>query len=251
MTTSIQRRISIVIPCLNDAVLLEQCLSSIVAQTLQPEEVIVVDNGSTDNSVEVANRMGARVVHEPLQGITWASAAGYNSARGDLIVRFDADCVIPPDHLSQVNAIWNRTEETPGCTIVALTGTGSFDIPGRMGEWLALCYLGAYRWSTKQALGHYPIFGSNSVISRQWWEDVKDQITLSETFVHEDMYFSFFVRPHETVWFEKNLKLIMHPRALMGVRQSFIRLVRGFYTIKIAWKREPVHQRLESRRDWT
>lgn len=61
MTTSIQRRISIVIPCLNDAVLLEQCLSSIVAQTLQPEEVIVVDNGSTDNSVEVANRMGARV----------------------------------------------------------------------------------------------------------------------------------------------------------------------------------------------
>ena len=100
MTTSIQRRISIVIPCLNDAVLLEQCLSSIVAQTLQPEEVIVVDNGSTDNSVEVANRMGARVVHEPLQGITWASAAGYNSARGDLIVRFDADCVIPPDHVT-------------------------------------------------------------------------------------------------------------------------------------------------------
>lgn len=97
------------------------------------------------------------MVHEPLQGITWASAAGYNSARGDLIVRFDADCVIPPDHLSQVNAIWNRTEETPGRTIVALTGTGSFDIPGRMGEWLALCYLGAYRWSTKQALGHYPI----------------------------------------------------------------------------------------------
>lgn len=56
---------SIVIPCYNDAVLLRRCLRSIQQQTAAPAEVVVVNNGSTDDSENVAKESGARVVEEP------------------------------------------------------------------------------------------------------------------------------------------------------------------------------------------
>src|SRR5699024_6538246 len=117
----------------------------------------------------------------------------------------------------------------------------------RLGRLSADLYLGAYRWATKQALGHYPIFGSNCSLSTTWWEEVRDDINLANTFVHEDMYFSFFVRPHETVWFQRDLTVMMDPRALFGVRQLWTRVARGFHTIRSAWEREPVYIRLVRR----
>jgi len=58
--------VAVVVPCLNDAALLERCLHSFAAQSSLPEFVIVVDNGSTDNSAQVvATDFGAQVVREP------------------------------------------------------------------------------------------------------------------------------------------------------------------------------------------
>lgn len=248
------RTLTVVIPCLNDADLLRGCLASINAQTIAPDEIIVVDNGSTDNSVQIAEDAGATVVHEARRGITWASAAGYNAAGGEVIVRIDADCTLHSDYLARIHETWDRASaESAASTksVVALTGVGSFDLPGpmggRIGDGIADFYLGAYRWATKQALGHYPIFGSNCSISRVWWEEVRDGIDLSNTFVHEDMYFSFFVRPHETVWFQKDLTVMMDPRALYGAKQIWTRVARGFHTIRSAWELEPVYIRLVRR----
>ncbi|NBX23632.1 MAG: glycosyltransferase, partial [Microbacteriaceae bacterium] len=58
--------ISVIIPSLNDAVLLDQCLSALRSQTRLPDEIVVVDNGSTDNTADVAKSFGARVVEEPV-----------------------------------------------------------------------------------------------------------------------------------------------------------------------------------------
>ena len=241
------RTLTVVIPCLNDADLLRDCLASINAQTVTPDEVIVVDNGSTDDSVRVAETAGATIIREPRRGITWASAAGYNAATGDVIVRIDADCTLPVDYLARIHAIWDQTARDSNQTVVALTGVGSFQLPGRLGRLSADLYLGAYRWASKQALGHYPIFGSNCSLSTTWWEEVRDDINLANTFVHEDMYFSFFVRPHETVWFQRDLTVMMDPRALFGVRQLWTRVARGFHTVRSAWEREPVYVRLVRR----
>ena len=54
--------ISVVIPVYNDAALLRRCLEALAAQTRRADEIVVVDNGSTDDSAEVARRGGARVV---------------------------------------------------------------------------------------------------------------------------------------------------------------------------------------------
>lgn len=241
------RTLSVVIPCLNDGELLRECLASLQNQTVAPDEIIVVDNGSTDDSVNIAESAGALVIHEARQGITWASAAGYNAAAGDVIVRIDTDVTVEPDFIARYHSTWDRAETSTGREVVAITGTGTFNLPGDAAQRIANLYLGAYRTTTKLALGHFPMFGSNCSINTQWWLDVRAEINLANTFVHEDMYFSFFIRPHETLWYQQDLTVHMDPRALHGARQLWTRLARGFHTIRSAWREEPVYLRLARR----
>jgi glycosyltransferase involved in cell wall biosynthesis len=88
------KKISVVIPCHNEedgiAAVLDQ-MPAIV------DEVVVVDNNSTDRTAEVAAARGARVVPESRKGYGYAHKAGYAAARGDIIVTMDGDGTYPPD----------------------------------------------------------------------------------------------------------------------------------------------------------
>jgi glycosyltransferase involved in cell wall biosynthesis len=86
--------VSVVIPCLNEAKGIETVVSK-AREALErgslTGEVIVVDNGSSDGSPQVAQRAGARVVHEPRRGYGSAYLAGFAQARGEFIVMGDGD----------------------------------------------------------------------------------------------------------------------------------------------------------------
>lgn len=92
-------KISVVIPAYNEAAVIEKCLQSIISQTRPADEIIVVDNNSTDNTAEIASRY-ARVVKETKQGIGPTRTRGFDEATGDLIVRIDADTLAAPDLLA-------------------------------------------------------------------------------------------------------------------------------------------------------
>src|SRR5205809_5020061 len=86
--------VSVVIPCLNEAQTIERCVRSaleVLEEHGIPGEVVVVDNGSTDGSADLARMAGARVVSESRRGYGSAYLAGFNAARGDRIVMADAD----------------------------------------------------------------------------------------------------------------------------------------------------------------
>ncbi len=94
--------VSVVIPCLNEAETIAECVSraraALDANQLSGE-VIVVDNGSTDGSGELARSAGARVVDEPRRGYGSAYLAGLAVARGDYIVMVDADLTYDFDEI--------------------------------------------------------------------------------------------------------------------------------------------------------
>ncbi len=94
--------VSVVLPCLNE----EDGVGATVAEAIRglaaamvDGEVLVVDNGSTDRSVELAEAAGAVVVHEATKGYGAAHLAGLRAARGDVIVMADADQTYDLDHL--------------------------------------------------------------------------------------------------------------------------------------------------------
>ncbi|MDP3207929.1 MAG: glycosyltransferase, partial [Rhodoglobus sp.] len=72
-------RISVVIPARNDSVMLAACLRALADQTRPADEIIVVDNGSTDDTAAVAVAAGVRVIQESLWGIFPATAAGFDA----------------------------------------------------------------------------------------------------------------------------------------------------------------------------
>jgi glycosyltransferase involved in cell wall biosynthesis len=86
--------VSVVIPCLNEAQSIEEAVHRArlaLEENDLPGEVIVADNGSTDGSPELAERAGARVVHEQRRGYGSAYLAGLAAAQGDYVVMADAD----------------------------------------------------------------------------------------------------------------------------------------------------------------
>jgi glycosyltransferase involved in cell wall biosynthesis len=86
--------VSVVIPCLNEAENIQYCVRTgheVLNEHRLCGEVIVSDNGSEDNSAELARLAGATVVEEPRRGYGNAYLAGFAAARGDYIVMIDAD----------------------------------------------------------------------------------------------------------------------------------------------------------------
>ncbi|MFO0842697.1 MAG: glycosyltransferase family 2 protein [Gemmataceae bacterium] len=85
--------ISVVIPCYNGANYLREAIDSVLSQTRPVLEVIVVDDGSTDDSFAIAESYGApvRVIRQPNQGESVARNRGIDEAKGDWIAFLDAD----------------------------------------------------------------------------------------------------------------------------------------------------------------
>ena len=86
-----------IIPCLNEEQGIERVLERIPAFI---DQIIVVDNGSTDRTSDIARSFGAMVIREPVRGYGRSYKRGFSHATGDLIVTLDGDHSYPPDAIS-------------------------------------------------------------------------------------------------------------------------------------------------------
>jgi hypothetical protein len=97
--------VSIVLPTLNEEQSVGLCVTEAyeaLAEAGLTGEVVVVDNGCTDRSADVARKAGARVVEEPVPGYGAAIRGGIRAARGRVVVMADADCTYPLDRVGEL-----------------------------------------------------------------------------------------------------------------------------------------------------
>lgn len=104
--------ISVIVPCFNSEPTLGDCLASVFASTHDDFEVIVVDDGSDDASLDVARKYDCRILAMPKNcGAAAARNAGARAAVGEILFFLDADITVPPNVLEQIDATFVERPE--------------------------------------------------------------------------------------------------------------------------------------------
>lgn len=223
--------VSVVIPVKDDAAHLRRCLRALALQTRPPDEIIVVDNASTDDSAAVAADAGARVTTCAAPGIPRAAAQGYDLAVGTVILRLDADCL--PAH-GWVEAMTAELARQPRVSVL-VGGARFVDGPRPLRTPLAAGYLGAYALVGILALGHLPLFGSNLALRRSAWLDVRDAVHRDDPELHDDLDLAFHVGERHRVRYAAGAAMGISMRPFASGRAFVRRLARGVRTVLRHW----------------
>jgi glycosyltransferase involved in cell wall biosynthesis len=150
--------ITAIVCAFNEAHFLSACLHSLLAQSRPPDEIIVVDNASTDATSAVAGAIPTvRVLYEPVKGLVAAREAARRAARGDILAYIDADCRVPLRWLERVERRFLRSP-----AVVAVSGPYRF----YDWDWTGRSLIRLYDWLVApptHLLVHYA-FGAGAVL---------------------------------------------------------------------------------------
>ena len=185
--------ISVVIPAYNEGHDIARCLDSLMGQTVKPDEIIVVNNNSTDNTVAIVSAYkNVRLINEKQKGITYARTAGFNAAKSDIIARLDADTIAATYWVEAI-----KTKFTSDKTICALKGRVAVSELSPKGLfWFSGI---GYFWRT---IGDFfvglnigPLLsGHNMAVRKCVWDKVKDYVFMGDEEINEDVDLSLFIR---------------------------------------------------------
>lgn len=180
--------LSIVIPVYNEEKVIEKCLLSCINQTDAAEEIIVVNNNSTDSTASIVRRLqranptaNIRLLTEKEQGIVPARNKGINSAKSDIVGRIDADSILDMQWVAAVRRTFADKK------VAAATGPVVYhDMPlPKVGLALDSRIRRVLHSSAKD---YTFLFGSNMAIRKTAWRQIQDLLHRDEEdLLHEDI----------------------------------------------------------------
>ncbi|WP_173921830.1 glycosyltransferase family A protein [Agromyces sp. Marseille-P2726] len=236
-------RLSVVVPSYNDAVMLEQCLHALVRQTRLPDEIVVVDNGSTDATVDVARAAGARIVTEPRRGIPLATSAGFDAAVGDILGRLDADTIPPVDWVARVHRAFADDSR-----LDALSGPGRFYGGNAAIRWYAEhVHMPMYYRFVAWVLGHDVLYGSNLAIRASAWRVLRKHVHRELPDVTDDLDLTINLQPGMRVRFDPSLVVQVSARPFESWARNNAAVGMARHTALVNRREVPF---LERRRAW-
>ncbi len=118
--------VSIVITCFNYERYIALSVGSVLAQTVRPTEIIVVNDGSTDGSAEVLRRFGekVKVIDQTNSGQIAATNRGYAASSGDIVMFLDADDMLEAGAIEAVLEVWTQQCAKVQFELEVINGTG-------------------------------------------------------------------------------------------------------------------------------
>lgn len=182
--------VSIVIPAYNEAGSIGKCLDSCVSQKELADEIIVVDNNSTDDTAKIVRdyqkkypQANIRLTNEKKQGLNPTRDKGFAVAKGEILARIDSDSAILPDWVKQVRKTFAKK------TVAAVSGPVAYhDMPGRRAGLKADERIRALVHRMAEGRDHRYLFGSNMALRASAWVVIKDDVDPDPTGkYHEDI----------------------------------------------------------------
>ena len=113
-------KISVIIPVLNEAANLEKTLAQ--AQEDRDVEIIVVDGGSEDDTVEIAKKHGVKVMISPQPGRSFQMNFGAQKATGNILLFLHGDTILPEGYIQKIIIAFTETETIAGAFELAIDG---------------------------------------------------------------------------------------------------------------------------------
>lgn len=238
--------VSVVIPTRNDGIELTTCLALLARQTRPADEIIVVDNASTDDTAAICAAAGVRRMSVDLPGIPATAAAGFDAASGSIIARLDTDSRPPRDWLEHVERL---LRDAGPCT--AVTGPGDFYGGNPLIRWAGrYVFLGAYFRVIGFLLGHPPVYGSNFALRRELWAALSPSVVRDNALVHDDLDISYRLRPDMDVVYDPTLKVGVSARPFGSWTSFRRRVVISLVTFRVEFRYESPLRRRRDRALW-
>jgi len=224
-------RVSVVVPVYNEEKYLANCLNSLVKQSVPADEIIVIDNNSTDGSVAIAQKFPVRIVHEKKQGMIHARNRGFNEAKYEIIARTDADTILPKNWIKRVKKAFEDE------TVVGISGPANFYELPKYVEYarqkkFASSLIKSYNKIVKQILKHDCLYGPNYSIRKQAWEQIKNNICMDDKKVHEDLDIAIHISPYGKIRFIYSLAVKTSARRWKRPESYIEYLYRGLLSIQ-------------------
>ena len=152
--------ITVIIPTYNSALFLSSCLESVLNQSCSPAEIIVVDDGSTDETDKLLSNYPVKQLRLPRRmGAAYARIAGARAANGSILAFLDADCIAGPDWLRELTGAMSADVAGVGGGYRFENGHNLFEsyITRLAGDW----------FSRKQPEGQSILIGGNAAFRKQ------------------------------------------------------------------------------------
>lgn len=205
-------KVSVVIPAFNEDKYIGACLDSLMKQQVKADEIIIVNNNSTDRTEEIAKKYPVTILDLEKPTVIGARNAGYDHAHSEIIARTDADSLVPEDWIKRIKMDFATHD------IDAVTGPISyFDTPMRSPRFSQLFYTAA------QQILHYPIMiGPNMAISKKIWGKIRSKVCLDPHEVHEDIDVGIHIaNAGGRIYTDKDLVVQSSGRRIVTRPQSF------------------------------
>lgn len=177
-------KISVAIPVYNEEKYIAECLTALTIQERPPDEIIIVDNNSTDNTMNIVKNFPVTIVQEKTQGMTYARNKGFDVATGDVIARCDADTIPPPYWIKKIEAdfIQHRIDAVSG-------PINLYDLPFPT---VFLSTLFVFSVGMTQQ-GKKVMLGPNMAIKKELWHQIRSIVCMDNNKVHEDIDLSVHI----------------------------------------------------------
>ena len=204
--------VGIVIPAYNEEDTIRACVVAALDQTVPAEEIIVVDNKSTDQTAAILRELQAEFPEAPLtvlrqdvaQGITPTRNMGFDAVTSEIIGRIDSDSVLEPNWVEETKKVFLDTD------VHAATGPVIYyDLPLRR-------YMAKADDSSRAAISrlvkrYHFLFGTNMALRRSAWEVVREEICLdADKEMFEDIDLSVHL-------YDEGFNIVYAPKMVTGM----------------------------------